>query len=71
MTICMTNGGLYSDIKSINGRDVSEIKSEIITEILENDKFITIVFKDNSLDETFCGSPCLSYERLYLIYRLR
>ena len=64
MTICMTNGGLYSDIKSINSRDVSEIKSEIITEILENDKFITIVFKDNS-HESILRVSCISSINLF------
>ena len=64
MTICMTNGGLYSDIKSINGRDVSEIKTEIITEILENNKFITIVFKDNS-HESILKVSCISSINLF------
>ena len=64
MTICMTNGGLYSDIKSINGRDVSEIKPEIITEILENNKFITIVFKDNS-HESILKVLCISSINLF------
>lgn len=64
MTICMTNGGLYSDIKSINGRDVSEIKPEIITEILENDKFIAIVFKDNS-HESILRVSCISSINLF------
>ena len=64
MTICMTNGGLYSDIKSINGRDVSEIKPEIITEILENDKFITIVFKDNGY-ESILRVSCISSINLF------
>ena len=64
MTICMTNGGLYSDIKSINGRDVSDIKPEIITEILENDKFMTIVFKDNS-HESILRVSCISSINLF------
>ena len=64
MTICMTNGGLYSDIKSINGRDVSEIKLETIVEILENDKFITIVFKDNS-HENILRVSCISSINLF------
>ena len=42
ITICMTNGGAYSNVSSINGRNVSELKPEIVTEILENDKFISI-----------------------------
>ena len=64
MTICMTNGGLYSDIKSINSRDVSDIKPEIITEILENDKFITIVFKDNG-HESILKVSCISSINLF------
>ena len=46
ITICMTNGGAYSNVSSINGRNVSELKSEIITEILENDKFVSIISED-------------------------
>ena len=64
MTICMTNGGLYSDIKSINSRDVSDIKPEIITEILENDKFITIVFKDSN-HESILKVSCISSINLF------
>ena len=64
MTICMTNGGLYSDIKSINGRDVSDIKLETIVEILENDKFITIVFKDNG-HESILKVSCISSINLF------
>ena len=64
MTICMTNGGLYSDIKSINGRDVSDIKLETIVEILENNKFITIVFKDNG-HESILKVSCISSINLF------
>ena len=64
MTICMTNGGLYSDIKSINGRDVSEIKLETIVEILENNKFITIVFKDSN-HESILKVSCISSINLF------
>lgn len=46
ITICMTNGGAYSNVSSINGRNVSELKPEIITEILENDKFVSIISED-------------------------
>ena len=46
ITICMTNGGAYSNVSSINGRNVSELKSEIITKILENDKFVSIISED-------------------------
>lgn len=37
ITICMTNGGSYDNVNSINGHDASEIKPEIIIEILDND----------------------------------
>ena len=46
ISICMTNGGVYSNVSSINGRNVSELKPEIITEILENDKFVSIISED-------------------------
>ena len=46
ITICMTNGGAYSNVSSIYGRNVSELKSEIITKILENDKFVSIISED-------------------------
>ena len=46
ITICMTNGWAYSNVSSINGRNVSELKPEIITEILENDKFVSIISED-------------------------
>ena len=59
ITICMTNGGAYSNVSSINGRNVSELKPEIITEILENNKFITIVFKDNG-HESILRVSCIS-----------
>ena len=42
ISICMSNGETYSNVSSINGRNVLELKPEIITEILENDKFISI-----------------------------
>ena len=46
ITICMTNGGAYSNGSSINGRNVSERESEVITEILEEDKFVKIISED-------------------------
>ena len=64
MTICLTNGGLYSDIKSINGRDVSDIKLGTIVEILENNKFITIVFKDSN-HESILKVSCISSINLF------
>ena len=59
ITICMTNGGAYSNVSSINGRSVSELKPEIITEILENDKFISITHSskdENSILKVSCIS---------------
>lgn len=49
ITICMTNGGNYANVNSINGHDTSNIKPEILTEMLENDKFIknTAKFSDS------------------------
>lgn len=35
MTICMTNGGVYPDVKSIDGYGVSEMKVEYIIKRLE------------------------------------
>lgn len=59
ITICMTNGGAYSNVSSINGRSVSELKPEIITEILENEKFISITHSsedENSILRVSCIS---------------
>ena len=59
ISICMTNGGMYSNVSSINGRDVSEIKSEIITEILENDMFMHIVL-NNGGQKSILRTSCIS-----------
>ena len=59
ITICMANGGAYSNVSSINGRSVSELKPEIITEILENNKFISITHSsedENSILRVSCIS---------------
>ena len=59
ISICMTNGGIYSNVNSINGRDVSEIKPEIITEILENDMFMHIVL-NNGGQKSILRTSCIS-----------
>ena len=46
ITICMTNGGNYANVNSINGHDTSNIKPEILTKMLENDKFINIILNN-------------------------
>ena len=59
ISIGMTNGGIYSDVALINGKDVSGIKVEILTEILENDKFTTVSFnkgKKKAILRTSCIS---------------
>lgn len=43
MVICMTNGGVYSDVRAIDGYVVSEIEAENIIKRLEERKFIRIV----------------------------
>ena len=59
ISICMTNGGMYSNVSSINGRDVSEIKPEIITEILENEMFMHIVL-NNGGQKSIPRTSCIS-----------
>ena len=59
ISICMTNGGIYSDVVLINGKDVSGIKVEILTEILENDKFTTVSFNKGT-KKTILRTSCLS-----------
>lgn len=59
ITICMTNGGAYSNVSNINGRNVSELKPEIITEILENDKFISITHSSED-EHSILRVSCIS-----------
>ena len=59
ITICMTNGGSYDNVNSINGRDVSEIKPEIITEMLENDTFMNITL-NNGGKKAILKTSCVS-----------
>ena len=59
ISICMTNGGIYSDVVLINGKDVSGIKVEILTEILENDKFTTVFFNKGT-KKAILRTSCIS-----------
>ena len=59
ISICMTNGGIYSDVVLINEKDVSGIKVEILTEILENDKF-TIVSFNKGTKKAILRTSCIS-----------
>lgn len=63
ITICMTNGGSYDNVNSINGHDVSKIKPEIIIEILENDTFMNIVMNivlNNGGKKAILRTSCIS-----------
>lgn len=59
ISICMTNGGMYSDVVLINGKEVSGIKVEILTEILENDKFTTVSFNKGT-QKAILRTSCIS-----------
>ena len=59
ITICMTNGGNYANVNSINGHDTSNIKPEILTEMLENDKFINIIL-NNGWQKSILRTSCIS-----------
>ena len=48
MTICMTNGGIYSDVIMINDKRVSDVKLVALIEALTNDKFITVNFNNGT-----------------------
>ena len=58
ISICMTNGGMYSDIVLINGKDAWETVKKV-TEILENDKFITIFFNKGT-QKAILRTSCIS-----------
>ena len=58
MTICMTNGGVYANVSSINDRDISEFNRESIIEMLENDTSIYIVL--NSGQTAILRISCIS-----------
>ena len=59
ISICMINEGMYPDIVLINGKDVSGIKIEILTEILENDKFTTVSFNKGT-KKAILRTSCIS-----------
>ena len=59
MTICMTNGGVYSDVILINDKEVSNIKLEALNETLENDKFITIS-SNKGVKKAILRTSCIS-----------
>ena len=59
ITICMTNGGNYANVNSINGHDTSNIKPEILIEMLENDKFINIIL-NNGGQKSILRTSCIS-----------
>ena len=42
MTICMTNGGVYDNVRSINDCNVSNFSHENLIEMLEHDTSIYI-----------------------------
>lgn len=61
MIICMTNGGMFNDVTSINNRDVNDPKAlslDILTELLETEKYLNVVSNNNqkSLVKTSCIS---------------
>lgn len=45
MAICMTNGGIYDNIKTINGTDVNEMNATKIKIMLNTNDFIEIEFE--------------------------
>ena len=59
ISICMTNGSMYPDVALINGKEVSGIKVEILTEILENDKFTTVSFNKGT-KKAILRTSCIS-----------
>ena len=59
ITISMTNGGNYANVNSINGHDTSNIKPEILTEMLENDTFMNITL-NNGGKKAILKTSCIS-----------
>lgn len=57
MVICMTNGGMYSDVRAIEGYAVSEIDVESIIKRLEDCNFIRIV---NGTEACVLRTSCIS-----------
>jgi hypothetical protein len=58
MTICMTNGGMYTNVKIINGIDIKELDSIKIRNIVNKNDFIDIEcqYSYNSVLRTDCIS---------------
>lgn len=58
MTFCMTNGGIYQNVKTINGIDVIELNSIKIRNILTENDFIDIEhsYSKTSVVRTDCIS---------------
>lgn len=59
ISICMINGGVYSNVNSINEQDVSDINPKIIAKILDNYEFIHIVLR-NGGQEAILRTSCIS-----------
>lgn len=59
ISICMTNGGVYSNVNSINEQDVSDINPKTIAKILDNYEFIHIVLC-NGGQEAILRTSCIS-----------
>ena len=59
ISICMINGGVYSNVNSINEQDVSDINPKTIAKILDNYKFIHIVLC-NGGQEAILRTSCIS-----------
>lgn len=62
ISICMTNGGVYSNVNSINEQDVSDINPKTIAKILDNYEFIHIVLfvLCNGGQEAILRTSCIS-----------
>ena len=57
MVICMTNGGMYSDVRVIEGYAVSEIDVENIIKRLGESRFIGII---NGTEACVLRTSCIS-----------
>ena len=58
MTICMTNGGVYDNVRSINDCNVSNFSHESLIEMLEHDTSIYITL--NSGKTAILRISCIS-----------
>lgn len=59
ITICMTNGAVYSNVNFINEQDVSDINPKSLTAILDNYEFIHIVL-NNGGQKAILRTSCIS-----------